>query len=93
MPKKSPLKYDAVEIKWLDTVSHDEGWHSHAIRLTEAESLHKTVGYFLDADEKLTHVCRSYRPSTGTIEGILAIPSGCIQSMKTIKKATDIPED
>lgn len=90
--RKQPKKYDIVEIIWLDAVGHDDTWKDPDERLTEDDSLHKSTGYFIDSNDKFTHICRSYRPDDGTMEAIFAIPTGCIQSIRVIKKACDIPK-
>jgi hypothetical protein len=75
--KRGPKKFDIVEIVWLDCVGYNEkSWRSDDERLGQEESRHRTIGYFLEDDGKLTHVCRTYRPLNGSYEGMLAIPSG-----------------
>lgn len=83
---KPPRKWDMVRIEWLDAVGHpDEHWNEKDTRLKREDSHHVTTGFYLDNDGKMTHVCRSYRPLDKNMDGIFAIPTGCIESIHILR--------
>lgn len=85
-------RYPVVEVVWLDSAQLDNGDWVHRERMLEvADDLsQRTVGYLVHEADLSIVVARSvsdWADSVEKLEGVLAIPRGCIVEQRVLVPA------
>jgi hypothetical protein len=79
---------DAIEIMWLDTVTpKHSGWFGkdEYAAFRDTVMLMRNVGMYLDHDDKYIRLCGCADMDDDEITIPMAIPLGCIQSIRGLK--------
>ena len=78
-------KYTPVYVEWRDTTEYNP-WVEGEFRLKKADSLIRSVGFYIETVDDMVQIVRSYKPDDALMEGILAIPKQMISKIKIIDK-------
>lgn len=77
-----------IEVKWRDTITHDNGWveePDYRFEVMGVASRMITVGWFFGLRYGLLFLAASRRELNDKFDLVTAIPIGCIISVRKIK--------
>ena len=79
--KPKTFKFNSLlEVTWIDIVD-DSAWLSPYIASKYPPCTVKSVGYFLNRDERVIRISSSYQPEDKD-RSVTVIPWGCIEQIK-----------
>ena len=76
-------EYKRVEVEWDDSCSNN-GWQCADTAKSHSTAQCRTVSYLVKSSKKSITLVQSLS-NTGNISELMAIPRGCIKSIKVLK--------